>query len=367
VILGPGGHASVRNDPFLTVPPEPLPIQPMTPLIAYVASHRTVRGELARLYHKHAITKAQYDRYLGSFNAALGVVRKLKGTRRTELQGVIANLRTMAADRAFTGSRLPALFATLNANRTWWTTGPLLSYGERVQIAGSPILWEYYPGEGIELTELGNFGKVNGYYTGGRRYRSQMHALLDALIPLAARRAHGIAWEYYFDFDGGVPPWTSAMSQGTALIALARGYKAFKNPSYLAVAKRALPVFSAAPPTGVSVKTARGRRYLLYSFAPGAAVINGFLQTLIGLYDYAKVTGNPTAQRLFAEGDAEARHELPRYDTGNWSLYQPGELASVSYHELVTQFLQELCSKTKAHVYCYYAQRFEGYLKARGY
>ena len=81
------------------------------------------------------------------------------------------------------------------------------------------------------------------------------------------------------------------------------------------------------------------RWYLLYSFAPGATVVNGFLQTLIGLYDYAHASDDPKAARLFAAGDAEARFAVPRYDTGAWSLYQPGQEDDLSYHELVTGFL----------------------------
>ena len=354
----------MRNDPFLTVPAEvPIRGPAKQPMVQAASGRRTVRSELARLYHKHAIAQTAYRGYLVVWSRALTAAGNLTGTRATELAGVIANLRTMAADGAFTGSRLPALFLTLERNRQWWTTGPLLSFGDRVEFKGSPLIWEYYPGEGIELTELGNFGKVDGYYTGGHRYWTRMRKLLDVLIPLAARRAHGIAWEYYFDFDGGVPPWTSGMSQGTALQALSDAYKAFKDRSYLQVAKRALPVFSAAPPTGVGVKTRLGRRYLLYSFAPGAAVLNGFLQTLIGLYAYARVSHNPTAKRLFAEGDAEARHEVPSYDTGAWSLYQPGEESDLSYHELVTGFLHKLCSRTHARVYCVTAQHFDAYLK----
>src|SRR6185312_6189291 len=98
-----------------------------------------------------------------------------------------ANLRTMAAEKAITGSRLPALFLTLDRNRRWWTRGPLLGFGDRVEFRGSPLIWEYYPGQGLELTELGNFGKADGYYTGGHRYWPRLHQLVHALIPLAAR------------------------------------------------------------------------------------------------------------------------------------------------------------------------------------
>ncbi len=366
VVLGPGGHATLGNDPFLTTPAELPPPGAASPVARPASRGRTVRSELARIYRKHAIGRGAYDGYLSDWIAALRTARKLSGTRRAELTGVITNLRAMASATALSASRLPALFLTLDRNRTWWTTGPLLSYGDRVEFKDSLMIWEYYPGQGVEITELGNFGKADAYSTGGRRYWPLLRTLLGEMIPLAAKRAHGLTWEYYFSFDGGVPPWTSAMSQGTALEALGRAYKAFHDPSYLAIGRRALPVFTAAPPTGVSVTTRRGRRYLLYSFAPGAAVINGFLQTLIGLFDFARASGSAEAMRLVAQGDAEARHELPRYDTGDWSFYQPGQLASVDYQRLVTGFLQQLCRKTHERTYCVYAARFEGYLRARG-
>ena len=326
---------------------------------------RDVRSELARLHRAHAISTAVYRRYLGSFNAAVNAVKRLNGTRAVELKAVIGNLHSIAAAGMFTPSRLPALFLTLDRNRRWWTTGPLLSSGQRVEFAGSQLVWEYYPGQGIELQELGSWGQANWMYEAGPKYWRRLRNLVDELIPLAARRGGGLAWEYYFNFDGGTPPWTSAMSQGTAVQALTQTYEASRDTSYLNLARRALPIFGDGPPVGVSVKTPLGRRYLLYSFAPdpGGAVINGFLQTLIGLFDYAKVSRDPEGWRLFRSGDAEARAELPSYDTGAWSLYQPGQEDTLDYHTLVTGFLQQLCARTQAPVYCTTAAHFAAYLK----
>src|ERR1019366_10787125 len=121
----------------------------------------------------------------------------------------------------------------------------------------------------------------------------------------------GLTWEYYFHFDGGSPPWTSTMSQGTALEALTRASKAFGQSSgsggagyqppsglYLQIAQRALPIFTVPPPVGVRVATPLGARYLQCSFTPGTDIINAFLQSLIGLYDYAHVSDDREAQRL---------------------------------------------------------------------
>jgi hypothetical protein len=198
-----------------------------------------------------------------------------------------------------------------------------------------------------------------------------MRALLDEMIPLAVSRGGGLAWEYYFRFEGGAPPWVSAMAQGTGLEALTRAAEAFgklSGPSgspstYLHIAQQALPLFTVAPPIGVSSGTPLGARYLQYSFAPHTDIINAFLQSLIGLYDYGKLSGDPQAQRLFAAGNAQAEAELPKFDTGAWSLYQPGVEDSLDYHMLVTGFLDQLCTRTTAPVYCGTAHHFHLYMK----
>jgi hypothetical protein len=128
------------------------------------------------------------------------------------------------------------------------------------------------------------------------------------------------------------------------------------------VAHQALTILTEAPPQGVAVATPLGARFVLYSFNPGEKVINGFLQTLIGLYDYAHASGDTEAQALFNAGNAEAEPEVPSYDTGAWSLYEPGQEDTLDYHQLVTGFLQSLCQRTSAPVYCTTAQHFVAYL-----
>ena len=55
----------------------------------------------------------------------------------------------------------------------------------------------------------------------------------------------------------------------------------------------------------------------------------------------------------------------PRYDTGNWSLYAlPNRnLSTWDYHVLVTGFLENLCERTGARVYCRTARRFARYTR----
>jgi hypothetical protein len=135
------------------------------------------------------------------------------------------------------------------------------------------------------------------------------------------------------------------------------------DPSYLEVARTALGAFRTGPPSGTRVASGDGSHYLIYSFG-GLRVLNAFLQSLIGLYDYAKLSGDPAAQALFEAGDRAARREVPRYDTGTWSLYSLSEGESnLDYHKLVRDFLQRLCDRTGTGVYCQTASRFTSYLQ----
>lgn len=385
VVLGPHGRVVVRSDPFVrgpAVPPGPRVgtgavraraaragvVRAGVVRAGVVRAPRrpapvTVYSVLARLKKSGALDAADYANDVAAYRGALADEKRLRGVRRTELTSVTETLHQIAAAGQMTASRLPALFTTLAANVQWWTKGPLLAAYQRVELAGSQLVWEYYPGEGIQLSMLANFSKANGLYQSGPSDYPAMQQLLSEVIALGVRRGGGLTWEYYFPFDGGAPPWTSAMSQATALQALAHAYQATLNPYYLQVGVSALPIFTVAPPVGVAEPTAAGVRFLQYTFAPHTYIINAFLQTLIGLNQFAQVSGNAQAAQLFASGNAEAMAEVPGFDTGAWSLYQPGSEDNLSYHELVTGFLGQLCGLTSAPVYCQTEQHFEADLK----
>jgi hypothetical protein len=68
---------------------------------------------------------------------------------------------------------------------------------------------------------------------------------------------------------------------------------------------------------------------------------------LVGLYDYTSITKDPIGLALFEAGDAEERVRTPLYDTGAWSMYDQYGESDLSYHELLTEFLQHLCERTR--------------------
>jgi hypothetical protein len=330
----------------------------------------TVTAALQRLERSGAITHATYLQYQRAFAAAKTALSRLSGTRREELGAVLANVEAMAAKGQLIVSRLPVVFTTVERNRQFWTTHSLPGASTRVSFTGSRLVWEYYPGQGIEIQWLGTFGEANGYYLSHQT--TALREVLDEAIALATHRAGGIAWEYLFEFDGGVPPWSSGLSQGTALQALSRAYSRTHEAQFIDAAKEALGIFRTRPPSGVLVRTHAGSHYLEYTYAPSERILNGFIQSLVGLYEYAKLSGDPEGQRLFEAGDAEARAETPHYDTGAWSLYDQHSESDLSYHELLAEFLEHLCERTKTgeplasvhapipgdEIYCTTAKRF---------
>jgi hypothetical protein len=313
--------------------------------LAAAARGPTVYGALQSLQRSGALSSEAYGEDASTYTGALVAAKKLSGTRRAELESVIANVQQIAAAGELIPSRLPALMLTLESNVQWWSHQPLPAADQHVSVPSSHLVWEYYPGQGIEIQWLATFGEANGYYDNGHE-NTQLREVLEEAIPLATQRAGGIAWEYFFRFDGGSPPWTSGLSQGTALQALSRGYSRLHEAAFLTAAKQALGIFQTPPPAGVRVAQPAGTLYAEYTYAPTDRILNGFIQALNGLYEYAKLTGDPLGLKLFETGDAEARAITSSYDTGAWSKYDQYTESNLNYHELLAEFLQNLCQRT---------------------
>ena len=367
VLVLDGHRVERRDDPRLAAsdPPAPPSAGIRSAGVHRAQARRTLRGELSRMLAEGQIDQATHDRHRATYNLARKAYKDLTGARKAGLGGALENAELVAERGELTPSRLAPLLLTVERNRQWWTSGRLISNGQRVEFAGSQLVWQFYSGEGIQLQVLANFGKANSLWNA--KENDELRSLLDEMVSLASERSGVMAWEYWFRFGGGSPPWASGMAQATGVQALARAADRLGEPRYREAAQRALLLFETPAPAGVRVESEAGPHFLLYSFAPGLRVLNGFLQSVIGLHDAAALTGDPRAAALAQAADPEARRETVQADTGAWSLYSTGDdpsagrEASLHYHRVAIDFLERLCDRLGASEYCSAAERWPGY------
>jgi D-glucuronyl C5-epimerase-like protein len=357
----------IRHDPYLPpraetdLPPPPREAQVASPA-AHAAAGPTVGKVLKQALNAGNITAEERREWRRAYRRALRTRADLTGLRKAQLSSVIEILERIAREGQLDASRMPALFLQLERNTEYWPSRPYPASGQRVSFEDSELIFQFYPGYGLQIQPLANFGRANGLWRDERERR--LRQMLDELVAIASHRGRFTTWEYWFAFGGGSPPWMSAMAQGTAIQALARASELLDEPSYLRVARRAIRAFSTRAPRGVRVRGRDGgNHYLLYSFSRGLRVLNAFAQSLNGLYDYATISGQTRAMKLFNKGETSLRAELPSYDTGAWTLYSlGGNEATLEYHQLATDFLGNLCEKLGPGLYCDTSERFEGYV-----
>lgn len=122
------------------------------------------------------------------------------------------------------------------------------------------------------------------------------------------------------------PGWYSAMAQGQAMSLLARAYLKSKNIKYLQSALKGVRPFEVSSSQG-GVKARFVNTYDWYEeypTTPGSFVLNGFIYSLLGLYDLKEVASpedRVTAEKLYFEGLKSLKAMLLMFDTGSGTFY----------------------------------------------
>lgn len=176
------------------------------------------------------------------------------------------------------------------------------------------------------------------------------------------------------------PGWYSAMAQGQAISVLSRAYKLTNDYKYLKSALMATkPYTIPSSEGGVLAKFLDVFPwYEEYPTTPGSFVLNGFIFSLIGLYDL-KCTAGPEegreAARLFHDGMTSLKHMLHLYDTGSGSTYdlrhvtvqKAPNLARWGYHSTHIAQLQLLSSIDSDPILRTTLDRWIGYTQGKKY
>jgi hypothetical protein len=295
------------------------------------------------------IDPAEAADYRGDANAAGNVLPKLASSRYRNLAAVVHQVAGFW--KGYDSARGRTLFSMLAFNTRWFANHWDQKAGTDVVDYSDGTWYRAFPGIGFQFHPLENFGKLNNFVA--QKNTARADQLAQALIDRSVVRAGGLAWEYYFRFDGGRPPWISGMAQAVAAQALSRAGTLLGDPTLTAASQR---VYRTVPSLTRSVQT--GPWIRLYAFND-ETVLNAQLQTIVSLQDYATQTGDQAAADLVSRLQAAAVGLLPKFDTGYWSLYSLGGTeAPLDYHKYVVRLLGILTKRTQDPTFATYAQRF---------
>ncbi len=329
---------------------------------APLAAADAVDDTLASAEAGGAVDPVVVDAWQRDWRDAKIAARRLTGTPKTHMSGVVANTRSLAK-RDMLAIRVKPAMLVVQRNVEWFWRDRLAApaNGTRRAFPGSDVVFQLYTGNGWQLQPLANLGTLNAL-SKRRRITERTRAWADDLLQLAVRRNGALAFEYLFPWAGGAPGWASAMPQAVALEAYARlGMRA--------EAREMLEVFRQEPPFGVRYAPEAGRaHYLMYPQAPRLLIGNGFAQAVLSLHAYAQLEpADGAVQETYEAALAEARAAMAMYDTGAWSLYyhEPGSAtgqeSDLHYHRVFREFLEKLCTTVGGEPFCGMAESFALY------
>lgn len=204
-----------------------------------------------------------------------------------------------------------------------------------------------------------------GHYlrSGNQAHLNVFLKQVDWLEQNAVVRADGaVVWPHDFDLQEGPislkAPWVSANVQGYVISALVRGWRITRRAGLLDLLKGSTRVFELdCESGGVRVKADGKVVYTEVPGSPAPGIMDGFMTSLLGLYDLYTETGDRKVCELFVQGIEGLRHFLPRWDyRKKWSLYANGSyLCPPGYHCLNRMLLTALARLTSDSRFAEYA------------
>ena len=240
----------------------------------------------------------------------------------------------------------------------------------RMDSNGIPRAWYRQTGPAYWPAYIAWYGLVNlGHYvrSNDRAHLDIFLKQIDWLEANAVVRPDGaVVWPMNFDYLVGQlrlkSPWISAHAQGLAISALVRGWRITRRPRLLELLSGSARIFSlTVPENGIRITM---DDHVLYTEVPGGrapGILDGFMISLLGLYDLFTETGDPAVGRLLDEGLTGLKNTLPYWNYRNkWSWYHNrGYLCPPAYHCSHHLLLVILARLAKEPLFAEYASYWE--------
>jgi hypothetical protein len=319
-----------------------------------VPGRRAALAAVKRAVAAHRLTRAAAKTDRGVIAHAVRLVRVLPASRRERVE--IALEQAGALGRRLTSQRALAVFGQLQANDDYFARHGVPAGGTDITDADG-LVYRYFAGRCFEFHPLANASALNARVAakdiaGAQRLAA---ALMARAVP---RRGGGVAWEYYFQYGGGRPPWVSGMAEAVAAQAFARAASLVTDES-ATLSHDATAAFKAIP--RLTTKVAAGPWIRLYSFS-SMPVLNAQLQSVVSLETYAQASDDSAAATLAGQMEQAAAATVSQFDTGYWTDYSlRGDPSPLSYQKFIVQLLHRLAPDDAR--FAEAAARFATYLR----
>ena len=154
----------------------------------------------------------------------------------------------------------------------------------------------------------------------------------------------------------------SSMAQGEGISLLLRGYIEFKDEIYFNKARLAID-FLMKPLENKGTSLYKEDEIYLKEYMDEPVILNGWIFSLWGIYDYLKVDKDNDKVKKFYEKTLKTMQEhLKDFDNGYWSKYDMDKrITSPFYHNLHIQQLKVMFDITNNQIFKIYAEKFEKY------
>jgi len=240
---------------------------------------------------------------------------------------------------------------------------PLLDYRGKIGKQYNPIAIAQY-----------GLGHYNLYKKeGDKKNLKKAIKQADWLVDNLEKNKKGVfVWMHHFDWEyreGLKAPWYSALAQGQGISLLIRAYKETNKDKYFKSAKTAFISLNTSIDKGGVQFIDQDNNVWLEEYIvspPPSHVLNGFIWTLWGVYDFYLLTKDSDAKKLFNNCIKTLKQNLKRFDIGFWSLYDLSPtflktIASTFYHKLHIVQLEILYKITNENIFLKFKKKWQRY------
>ena len=187
-------------------------------------------------------------------------------------------------------------------------------------------------------------------------YRNKLMACADWAVD---NQQEDGGWDA-FSYKNPEHPY-SAMAQGEGISLLIRAHILTQNDKYLNALHKA-KLFMLKPIEDGGTTEYDGEDVLFYEYTACPVILNGWIFSLWGLYDYCKYLNDEEARKVLDATLLTLKNRLADFDAGYWSKYDGGKrVCSPFYHKLHIAQLRTMYDLFGDSIYKQIADKWEEY------